>query len=131
VTPEVELVGLDVRGSGVDGQQFALTLLVSNPNSEPIPVAEIRYSVRLAGEGYLNGRSTTPIVLAAAGRQTVRIELASDSVSSGSRLLALARGPANTLAYILTGDLVLTGRPPRLLPFTYSGDVPLTIAAGD
>jgi hypothetical protein len=38
----------------------------------------------------------------------------------------VAQGPENSLRYELTGDLLLGGRPPRLLSFFYQGDVPLT-----
>lgn len=127
VTPEVELVGLDLRGAAADGQQFVLTLLVDNPNPEPLSIAEIRYSVRVASEGYLNGRSA-PVELAPFARQTVRVELVSDAVSSASRLLALARAPDDSLDYELSGELVLNGRPPRTLRFARRGGVPLTIA---
>ena len=126
VTPEVELVSLTVLGATTDTQRFALTFLVSNTNAEALQVQQIRYSVRLAGQGYLNGRSSAPVTLGP-GRQTVRVELETDGVASISALLSLAQGPDNALAYELTGDLVLGSRPERLLPFTYDGDVPLNM----
>jgi LEA14-like dessication related protein len=127
VAPEIELVNLAVLGATTETQHFALTFLVNNTNAEALQVQEIRYSVRLAGQGYLNGRSTAPVTLDAAGRQTVRVELETDGVASISALLSLAQGPDDALAYELTGDLVLGSRPERLLPFTYEGDVPLTV----
>lgn len=123
--PEVELVNVTLLGD----QRFALTFLVSNADADPIPVEEIRYSVRLAGQGYLNGSQAGPLVIEASSRQTVRTELATDGVSSASRLLALVSGPDDALEYELSGDLVLGGRPPRLVAFTYSGEVPLRVSA--
>ena len=128
--PEIELVALDVLGGSVGGQRFALTLLVSNPNPEPLAITEIRYSLRIAGEGYLNGRSA-PVEVAASARQAVRVEITSEGVSSPSRLLALAQGPDDALEYELDGDLVLSGRPPRMLRFGQRGAVPLTVVAGN
>jgi LEA14-like dessication related protein len=124
--PEVELVNIAVLGATADAQRFALTFLVGNANPETLQVQEIRYSVRLAGQGYLNGRSAAPVTFGPSARQTVRVELETDAVASLSMLLALAQGPDNALAYELTGDLVLGTRPERLLPFAYRGDVPLT-----
>jgi hypothetical protein len=67
--PEVELVNLTILDETAGKQRFALTFLISNSNAEPIPVEQIRYSVRLAGQGYLNGSSPTSVTLAAgAGR---------------------------------------------------------------
>jgi LEA14-like dessication related protein len=129
VTPEVELVNLTALGATAETQRFALTFLVSNTNAETLQVQEIRYSVRLAGQGYLNGRSPAPVTLGATGRQTVRVELETDGVASISTLLSFAQGPDNALAYELTGDLVLGTRPERLLPFRYEGDVPLTMTS--
>ncbi|HEY5567087.1 MAG TPA: LEA type 2 family protein [Gammaproteobacteria bacterium] len=129
VTPEVELVNLAVLGASTETQRFALTFLVSNTNAEALRVQEIRYSVRLAGQGYLNGRSSVPVTLAPTGRQTVRVELETDGVASLSTLLAFVQGPDNALAYELTGDLVLGTRPERLLPFTYNGEVPLNMTS--
>ena len=126
--PEVELVGLAMVGATSERQRFALTFLLRNSNAEPVPVAEIGYRVRLAGQGYLTGRATEPLVLAGAGFRTVRVEVESDGVASASSLLALAGGPdADTLAYELSGELVLGGRPPRVLPFASAGDVTLAV----
>lgn len=127
IAPEVELVSLSVLGATIDKQRFALTLLISNPNTDPVAAQDLRYSVRVAGEGYLNGNSGAPIVLNGSERQTLRVEIETDTVSSVSRLLAVAQGPDNSLTYELTGDLILGGRPPRLLSFAYRGDVSLTI----
>jgi LEA14-like dessication related protein len=129
--PEVELVNLTVLASTADKQNFALTFLISNPNAEPIPVHEIRYSVRLAGQGYLNGRSPTTVTLAGSGRQTLRVDLETDGVVSPARLSSFAQGPDNALPYELSGDLVIGGQPPRALPFAASGDVPFSFSRGD
>jgi LEA14-like dessication related protein len=129
--PEVELVNLTVLESTADEQHFALTFLISNPNAEPIPVEEIRYSVRLAGQGYLNGRSPTTVTLAGSGRQTLRVDLETDGVVSAARLSSFAQGPDNALSYELSGDIVIGGQPPRTLPFAASGDVPFAVSRGN
>jgi LEA14-like dessication related protein len=129
--PEVELVNLTVLESSAANQHFALTFLISNPNAEPIPVEEIRYSVRLAGQGYLNGRSQTTVTLAGSGRQTLRVDLETDGVVSAARLSSFVQAPDNSLPYELSGDIVIGGQPPRMLPFATSGTVPFAISRGD
>jgi LEA14-like dessication related protein len=129
--PEVELVNLTALESTADKQNFALTFLINNPNAEPIPVEEIRYSVRLAGQGYLNGRSATTVMLAGSGRQTLRVDLETDGVVSPARLSSFAQGPDNALPYELSGDLVIGGQPPRTFRFVAAGDVPFAISRGN
>jgi LEA14-like dessication related protein len=129
--PDVELVNLTLLESNPDAQHYALTFLISNPNPEPIPVEEIRYSVRLAGQGYLNGRSPTTVTLAGSGRQTLRVDLETDGVVSPARLSSFVQGPDNALPYELSGDLVIGGQPPRALPFAATGAVPFSISRGD
>jgi hypothetical protein len=91
LAPEVELVSLSLLGATRETQRFALTLLISNPNVEPVIAQDVRYSVRVAGEGYLDGSSGAPLVLDASGRQTLRVEIETDTVSSASRLVAVAQ----------------------------------------
>ena len=129
--PSVELVNLTLLEATAEEQHYALTFLIENPNAEPIPVQEIRYSVRLAGQGYLNGRSATSVILAGAGRQTVRVDLKTDGVVSASRLASFVQGPDDSLPYELTGDLVIGGQPPRTLPFAMSGAAPFAISRGN
>jgi len=128
VSPTVVLTSLQMLGPSVDGQRFSLTLRITNPNPEPLTVVEISYSVRLAGEGYLNGRSGSPVELPSGEPTIVHIESESAAVSSGSRLLALTQGPQSTLPFELSGALVVSVRPPRSMPFRSSGNVPLSIA---
>ena len=130
VAPRVELVNLAALGAAPGGQRFELTLLVENTGAEPLEIAGIRYSARLAGQGYVNGSSDAPIVLAGASRRTVELTAESDGVASPSRLRAFVRGPDDALDYELTGEFVLGGRPPRVLSFASSGDVPF-VSRGD
>jgi LEA14-like dessication related protein len=127
VAPEVELVNITLLGTTASGQRFALTFLVSNPNAEPLTYEGIRYHVRLSGQGYLIGRSDEPFTIGVQARQTVLVELETDGVASISSLMAMVRGPESALAYELAGDLVIGGRPERLEPFAYEGDVPLSM----
>jgi LEA14-like dessication related protein len=129
--PEVELVNLTLLEATADKQHFALTFLISNPNEAPIPVLEIRYSVRLAGQGYLNGRSPTTVTVAGASSQAVRVDLETDGVVSPSRLLSFVQGPDDALPYELSGDLVIGGQPPRTLRFAFTGAAPFATSRND
>ncbi len=64
-------------------------------------------------------------------QQTVTLDLHSDIVSSLSRLQAFTRGPTHLLPYEIYGKVTIDRRPKSKgeMPFTSSGDVPLTTIA--
>lgn len=126
-TPAVRLTGLRLLEAGVASQRFELALDVANPNPIPLPIEDLSVSVRLGGAGVLDGRSAAPVVLPAEGTTTLRVEVTSDIVSSVSRLLALATGPDNELAYELNGRLTPSRRLSGPLPFGARGRVPLSL----
>ena len=126
--PRVELIGVTVLQTSGTSQRFRANLSVRNPNVEPLPIAELRFSVRLAGEGLLTGELPAPIVLAAQEEQTLRIDVDSELVSSLSRLLAV-QGPQSTLPYEIVGNIILDRRLRDAFPIAASGQVPLTMSA--
>jgi LEA14-like dessication related protein len=129
LAPRVEVVGLAILSPGAATSRFRVSLLVTNSNPEPLPVEAVRFSVRLGGEGLLNGNSAEPLLVPAQGNATLRVEVDGDLVSSLSRLLATLQGPQSTLPYELFGSLTLDRRPPNMFPFNASGQVPLSATA--
>jgi LEA14-like dessication related protein len=127
--PRVEMVGLAVLSPGAASPRFRVSLLVTNPNTEALPVEALRFSVRLGGEGVLNGNWAEPVTVAAQGQETLRVDVDGDLVSSLSRLLAIVQGPQSALPYELFGSLTLDRRPPNMFPFNASGQVPLSATA--
>jgi LEA14-like dessication related protein len=109
-------------------QRFRVTLSIDNPNTEPVTVKAIEFKLKLASEGIVDGDSYGLVVVGALEQQSVTLELKSDIVSSLSRLQAFTRGPSNKLAYEIYGKVTLDRRPKvkSELPFSASGDVPLT-----
>lgn len=128
--PQVQLVSLSLLEATADGQRFRVSLLLDNPNDVALPIRSVRFNARLAGEGILSGESLAPLELPARSRETLRLEVQTDLVSSVSRLLAVVQGPDDGLAYELNGRLMLAGRPERPMPFSTSGTVPLTATMG-
>lgn len=127
--PQVRLASLTLREASVAAQRFEVGLLVHNPNAVPIPVEQLRFSVRLGGGGILDGRSVEPFTLPAGGSETVHIDVGSDLVSSLSRLLALVQGPGSTISYDLDGFVELSRGLRRTLPINYRGEIPLSMPA--
>ena len=124
--PRVEVVGLTALKSVAGRQHFRVTLLVDNMNTEPLEIAEVRFTLRLAGEGQLSGVAGA-MTVPALTRETAAVEVDSDIVSSLSRLLAVVQGPADALPYEIFGNVVLARRFQNRLPFAFSGEVPLSM----
>ncbi len=130
VPPRVEVVSLMVVSSRSDSQHFRVGLAIDNQNTEALALVGVRFTLRLGGEGVLDGQSSAAFTVDPLDRKTVEIDIETDSVSSPSRLRAIASGPAHALAYEIFGDLFLPRRVNNTLPFSRSGEVPLTNAAG-
>jgi LEA14-like dessication related protein len=128
--PRVEVVGLAALGVTPDRQRFRVSLLLDNPNPEPLVIRELRFTLRLAGEGILDGRSAAPITVPALSREPFTLDVDSDLVSSLSRLQGLTQGPNNALPYEIFGNVTTDRRFQPPLPFALSGEVPLSTTAG-
>lgn len=127
--PEVELSGLSLVEAEGDSRRFRLTLRMRNPNEVAIPIESLRFTARLAGQGQLTGRSRDPVQLPARGTQTLDVDVTSDLISSISSLLSMV-GPNDAIDYELNGHVMVSGRVERRLPFSRSGEVPLTATMG-
>ena len=127
--PAPNLLSLSVIEASPEGQLFALSVQLVNPNDAEIPVGRLNFDIRLGGEGRLIGEHATAFTLPARGSVTLDIEVFSEFVSSASRLLAFAEGPDNTLTYEFHGDLVLDVSLREPIEVFQRGRVPLTIEA--
>ncbi len=122
-----QLLSLDMVQESFEGQRFEVELSLTNPNSVELPVRHLEFDVRLAGEGLLAGESAVPFILPAQDRETIRLEIFSEIVSSTSRLMSLAQGPQNALTYELQGELTLDAGMRDPVPIASRGQVPLTV----
>ena len=103
-------------------------LLIDNQNPDPLPIKEIRFKLRITGQGVLTVRYSTPVTVEALDRQTLRIDVDGDVLSSVSQLRAAA-GPSNRLPYEIFGNITLDRAFQNTLPFTANGAVPLAAAS--
>jgi LEA14-like dessication related protein len=110
-------------------QRFRVTLLIDNLNTEPLVINAMEFKLRLASEGLIDGTSFEPLTIPPLDRQTLTLDLRSDIVSSLSRLQSFTTGPSNNLSYEIYGKISLNRRMKGPLPFSFSGEVPLTMLA--
>ncbi|HZF28113.1 MAG TPA: LEA type 2 family protein [Gammaproteobacteria bacterium] len=126
--PRIRVINLRHLGATGKGQRFQVDLYVDNLDTEPLAIKEIRFTLRVAGEGQLSGTSQ-PVTVPALSQQTVQIQVESDTISSLSRLQGVLQGPANALPYEIFGNVILDRRFENRVPFTASGEVPLSTSA--
>jgi LEA14-like dessication related protein len=126
--PRVEVSQLSALPAGANGQRFRVDLLVDNQNPEPLPIEEVRFTMRITGQGVLTGRYTTPVTVEALDRRTLRVDVDGDILSSVSQLRAAA-GPGNALGYEIFGNITLDRAFQKVLPFTADGAVPFAAAS--
>lgn len=116
---------LPLPGSG-GPQRFRVSLLIDNPNTEPMPITDLEFKLRLADQGILDGHSTLPLTIGALAQETLMLDLSSEILSSLSRLMSFVQGPANTLPYELYGTVTLD-RAFNPMSFSVQGQVPLVM----
>lgn len=128
--PSVSMRSLSLAEATVDHQRFVILLEFDNPNPFDIPVAALEFRARLSGQGVLIGESREPVTLPARGTESVQVEVTTGIVSSFESMLAVVRGPENTIPYELNGRLTLASGFDRRVALSASGAVPLSQAAG-
>jgi hypothetical protein len=125
--PRVAVTQLSALQEGASGQRFRVDLLVDNQNSEPLPIEEVRFTMRITGQGVLTARYMMPVTVEALDQHTLRIDVDGDTLSSLSQLRAAA-GAGDTLGYEIFGNITLDRAFQNTLPFMASGAVPLAAA---
>jgi LEA14-like dessication related protein len=128
--PAANLLSLSILEASSEGQLFAFSVQLVNPNEVEIPVTRLDFDIRFGGEGRLIGEHGTAFTIPARGSETVEVEAFSQLVSSASRLLAFTEGPENLLAYEFHGELVLDAVMRDPLEMFRRGQVSLEIAPG-
>ena len=127
--PRITVENLEALPPSAGQQRFRVSLGIDNPNTEPLPITSLQFTLRLADQGILDGR-IAPVTIPALDRDTVTLEVGSEIVSSVSRLRSFTQGPDAALPYELFGRLTLGRAQNAPIPFTHRGQVPLATADG-
>jgi LEA14-like dessication related protein len=122
--PIITVENLESLPPSAGQQRFRVTLGIDNPNTEPLPITSLQFTLRLADQGILDGR-IAPVTIPALDRESVALEVGSEIISSVSRLRSFTQGPNNALPYELFGRLTLGRSQIAPIPFTHRGEVPL------
>ena len=123
--PGVRLVGLELVDSSLTEQRFRMTLTLDNPNGIPVPVRAMNYNIKLLGEAFASGGVTTPFTLPANGSETVKVDVAMDTLATLGSLTRALRGSPSTIDYAVNGSLQVDLPFAKPLTVVHSGQVPL------
>jgi hypothetical protein len=123
--PHVEVASLAaLPAASASAQRYRVGLLVDNQNTEPLFLGEIRFTLRILGQGLLTSRSPSEMKLEALDRTTIFVDVPGDTLPSYSQLLD-ASGPGNKLDYELYGNVSMS-RGMKTMPFQAQGVLTLT-----
>lgn len=129
-SPSVNLRDVQVVGLGFKSQTFLLSFDVANPNPFPLPIRNVGYSVKLDGQRFASGETSSDFKIPAHGNASFAISVNLNLLQTAPQLLSIVRdGARRDIGYELQGrlevDIPLT--PP--LKYHSSGTIRLNSAS--
>lgn len=105
-SPTVQLKNVQVVGLGFKGQTFLLSFDVENPNAFPLPIRNIDYGVKLDGQQFASGQTTSEFTVPANGDSSFAISVDLNLLQTSPQLLFIVRdGARSDIRYELEGRL--------------------------
>ena len=104
--PQIRLTNIEIVGLGLKSQTFLLSFAVENPNPVALPVSRIGYAVKLEGQRFASGETSSDLNLPANGNGQFAITVDLNLLATGPQVLALVRdGTRRSIDYELQGVL--------------------------
>lgn len=120
--PKVTLKGLTLKAPKVEGWPLACTLLLNNPNPEPLKLLGYDYEVWLEGQRVVQGESLETLTLPAQGEKTVEVPVFLKFPAIPEMLRAIFR--ERQLHYEIVGGFRLASLLGGLkVPFRFEGQL--------
>jgi hypothetical protein len=126
IPPRVTVQSLEPLPAAGAEQRFRVVLVVDNLSTEPLKLRGIEFSLRLAHQGILDGR-TPAMTVEALDQQAVTLELGSEIIASASQLMSFVQGPENTLPYEIVCKVTFERGRIDPVNFSAEGRVPLVM----
>lgn len=115
-SPAARVVAVETRETGPDAVRAVVVVALTNPNDEPLPLTEARYTLEISGLGTYKGQTSPNAVLPSEGEITLRLPAA-----------ILGSGATVGMSYSV-GGMVQYHPPGELRHITYDVGVPLPSA---
>jgi LEA14-like dessication related protein len=124
--PRLSVVNVQLEGGDLWEQRLKVHLHVENPNSRPLPVKGLEYTLEVAGQQLARGASAASFIVPAMGESEFDTNVTTNL--AGTLLKLLGRGPdalGQSVEYHLTGKVSLSAGLVRSIPFDERGSVRL------
>jgi hypothetical protein len=128
--PRAEVISLAPLAAGSSSHVYRVTLVFDNQDTEPLLIGEVKFTVRVLGQGVLTGRSSGALTVEALDRLTLEVEVDGEAMPSFSQLKGAA-SPAGKLDYELFGSVTLAKGGKKRLPIQARGALTLAAPASD
>ncbi len=118
-SPQVRVVGIRVRSANFWQQRLRVRLRVRNPNGIDLPIEAIRYTLRIDGRTYANGRTVRRFTVPAHGSAEFNTYVTANM--AGALLTILSGGQGRPVRYRLRGEVAVAHDLLHELPFDARG----------
>lgn len=119
--PEVDLKGITLRDTNLQGTTVVFVLNLKNPNARDLPLDGLTYQVDLGGKHFADGRLEEKVRIPAKGESQVEVPLTVAYSKVFSGLAQMLEG--RSLDYALRGNAKFSV---FSIPFEEKGDLKLT-----
>ena len=120
--PRLSIADVQLEGGDLWEQRLRVRLHVENPNSRPLPVKGLEYTLEVAGQQLARGASAASFIVPAMGESEFDTNVTTNL--AGTLLTLLGRGPdglGRSVEYRLTGKVSLSEGLLRSIPFDERG----------
>ncbi len=125
-SPSVRLTQIESGHLSFNRQTFVLGFDISNPNSFPLPVQVLNYSVQIAGQQFASGKTEGAFTVPANGDSSFAISVDLDMMQQTSGIGSLLRaGSQGQVPYELNGSLTVDIPFTQAIPFSNKGTISL------
>ncbi len=125
-SPSVRLTRIESGHMSFNRQTFVLGFEISNPNSFPLPVQALRYSVHIVDQQFASGQTEGAFTVPANGDNAFAISVDLDMMQQTSRIAYLLRaGSQGQVPYELNGSLAVDIPFTKPIPFSNKGTISL------
>jgi LEA14-like dessication related protein len=120
--PRLSIADVQLEGGDLWEQRLRVRVHVENPNTRPLPVKALEYTLEVAGQPLARGASAASFIVPAMGESDFDTNVTTNL--AGTLLTLLGRGPeglGQSVEYRLTGKVSLSEGLMRSIPFDERG----------
>lgn len=119
--PNLSIVSIQVTSATLWEQRLTVRMHVRNPNNVALPVKSLEYALEVEGQPFASGVSDSSFVVPASGETEFDMSMTTNVAGTLVNLLARPGALGQSVAYRLTGKVVLARGLLRSIPFEQNG----------